>query len=668
MAARELNRGVILYLAANLAVAGAILIHLFGGRPLALSTDLLALSVIGAIVAPHAVHLGMRVEMSISHPFILATMILLGERQALVVALVCIGSLCLFHRPRMPIYRAAFNMSSFVVTTWLTSETYLAFGGTPGVIDWGSSLTALMLATGVFYLANTYSVSGVVTLANGLNLFHVWQESFLWSAPSFLAGGSLALGMAYCLERFGIASFVLSLPFCVLIYSSYKLYLEKLEERRQHLKDIEQMNADLERKVRERTQELEVVNRKLQDSNQELARANSLKSEFLANMSHELRTPLNAIIGFSELLLDPSFARLGDEQRGCATDILSSGRHLLGLINDILDLSKIEAGKMVLQREVFEIGPVVEEAMALLRVEAQRKRLDLSARVENPAALLDADRSKIKQVLSNLLSNAVKFTPQEGRITLSVVAAGERMRLVVEDTGIGIAPEDQERIFQAFTQVDGSLARQYQGTGLGLTLVKRFVEMHGGSIALESRPGAGSRFVVEIPAACETARTSPEPGPDPRAAGAPGATPGAAGAAAREADLVFVIEDDPSHLRLVRDRLAPRGLRLAHSTSGEEALEALKFVRPDLILVDIQLPGMDGLQVTRLLRSRPGTRDVPILALTAYAMPGDEVRAKEAGCTAYMTKPIDAARFVAAVAQLLEGGRRPGGAAAGTAP
>src|SRR5262249_16182644 len=162
-------------------------------------------------------------------------------------------------------------------------------------------------------------------------------------------------------------------PFCVLIYSSYKLYLEKLEERRQHLKDIEHMNADLERKVRERTQELEVVNRKLQESNQELARANSLKSEFLANMSHQLRTPLNAIMGFSELLLDPSYATLGEEQRGCAADILSSGRHLLNLINDILDLSKIEAGKMALQREVFEIGPVVEEAMALLRVEAQRK-------------------------------------------------------------------------------------------------------------------------------------------------------------------------------------------------------------------------------------------------------------------------------------------------------
>src|SRR5881396_28161 len=158
-----------------------------------------------------------------------------------------------------------------------------------------------MIATLVFYLVNTYSVSGVVTLSGRLNLFKVWHENFLWSAPSFFAGGSLALGMSYFLQRFGIYSFVLSLPFCVLIYYSYKLYLDKLEEKKQHLEDIERMNADLERKVKER-------NQKLQESNLELQRANSLKSEFLANMSHELRTPLNAIIGFSELLLDTGSA------------------------------------------------------------------------------------------------------------------------------------------------------------------------------------------------------------------------------------------------------------------------------------------------------------------------------------------------------------------------
>jgi signal transduction histidine kinase/CheY-like chemotaxis protein len=654
---REINRGVTFYIALHLGVAAAILLHMFPGAPLRVGTELMALAIIGAMVAPHAVHLGMRVEMSISHPFILATLILLGEREAVLVAMVCITSLCVMRTPRMAPYRALFNVASFVVTTWLTGETYQAFGGRPGTVSGGDTIVALMLATLVFYLANTYGISGVVAAANRLNVLHVWQDSFLWSAPSFLAGGSLALGMAYFLDRFGIASFLLSLPFCLLIYYSYKLYLEKLEERRQHLKDIEQMNAHLERKVRERTQELEVVNQKLQDSNRELQRLNSLKSEFLANMSHELRTPLNAIIGFSELLLDPTFGALNEDQKGYTSDILSSGRHLLELINDILDLSKIEAGKMRLAKEVFEIGPAVEEAMSLLRVEAGRKSLRLASRVEDARLLVEADRSKVKQVMYNLLSNAVKFTPPGGQVTLTAAAAGDDLKIEVIDSGIGIRQEDQERIFEAFTQVDGSLARQYQGTGLGLTLVRRFVEMHGGRVEIWSRPDEGSRFTILIPGlrAAEDSAGAPEP-EAPRIAD--GGRPAPA-----SGDLIYVIEDNPSNLRLVRDLLVSRGYRVESAGSGEDALRALKFLDPRLILIDIQLPGMDGLQVARLLRSTAGSREVPILALTAHAMRGDEERAREAGCNAYLTKPFEATELLSTVSDLLAAGR--GRAAAG---
>jgi signal transduction histidine kinase/CheY-like chemotaxis protein len=654
---REINRGVTFYIALHLGAATAILLHMFPGAPLRVGTELMALAIIGAMVAPHAVHLGMRVEMSISHPFILATLILLGEREAVLVAMVCITSLCVMRTPRMAPYRALFNVASFVVTTWLTGETYQAFGGRPGTVSGGDTIVALMLATLVFYLANTYGISGVVAAANRLNVLHVWQDSFLWSAPSFLAGGSLALGMAYFLDRFGIASFLLSLPFCLLIYYSYKLYLEKLEERRQHLKDIEQMNAHLERKVRERTQELEVVNQKLQDSNRELQRLNSLKSEFLANMSHELRTPLNAIIGFSELLLDPTFGALNEDQKGYTSDILSSGRHLLELINDILDLSKIEAGKMRLAKEVFEIGPAVEEAMSLLRVEAGRKSLRLASRVEDARLLLEADRSKVKQVMYNLLSNAVKFTPPGGQVTLTAAATGDDLTIEVIDSGIGIRQEDQERIFEAFTQVDGSLARQYQGTGLGLTLVRRFVEMHGGRVEIWSRPDEGSRFTILIPGlrAAEDSAGPPEP-EAPRIADAGRPVPASG-------DLIYVIEDNPSNLRLVRDLLVSRGYRVESAGSGEDALRALKFLDPRLILIDIQLPGMDGLQVARLLRSTAGSREVPILALTAHAMRGDEERAREAGCNAYLTKPFEPTELLSTVSDLLAAGR--GRAAAG---
>jgi signal transduction histidine kinase/ActR/RegA family two-component response regulator len=556
----------------------------------------------------------------------------------------------------MEAYRALFNVSSIVVTTFLTSETYAACRSAAETAGSANPVVALMAATLIFYLANTYSISGVVALSNRMNLVRVWKENFLWSAPSFFAGGSLALGMSYFLDRFGIYSFILSLPFCVLIYYSYKLYLDKLEEKKQHLKDIERMNADLERKVRERTQELEVVNQKLQESNQELKRANSLKSEFLANMSHELRTPLNAIIGFSELLLEPEFGLLSEDQRSHVGDILSSGRHLLELINDILDLSKIEAGKMSLSVESFDLAPAVEEATALLRVEAARKTIDMTSEVDADTTEVRADRSKIKQIMYNLLSNAVKFTHPGGKVALRASRSEDFVRIEVTDTGIGIGEEDQERIFQAFTQVDGSYARKYQGTGLGLTLVKKFVEMHGGRVQVRSRVGEGSTFTVIIPSPWAVEAGPPTLPPLALAAPAPWppGPPSSEGAATPdEGPLILVVEDNPSNMRLVSNLLRAQGYRVAESVTGEAALDALKFLHPRLILMDIQLPGLDGLQVARAIRNDPETRDIKVVALTAHAMKGDEIRAREAGCVGYIPKPIETAGFARQIAGFL---------------
>ena len=649
---KNLNRGTRIYILSTYAAALVILLHVLHSGSLTFNTEFLMLALIGAIMAPHTVHLGMRVEMSISHPFILATMIQMGTANAVLLSILCISSLCFIRAPRMEFYRALFNISSFVITAFATCTTYVFVGGRSEGSVGGYPLVALMVATLVFYLVNTYSISGVVALSGRLNLFKVWHENFLWSAPSFFAGGSLALAMSYFLDRFGIYSFVLSLPFCVLIYYSYKLYLDKLEEKKEHLEDIERMNADLERKVKERTQELEVVNQKLQESNLELQRANSLKSEFLANMSHELRTPLNAVIGFSELLLDTTAGVLTGEQKDYVADILSSGRHLLELINEILDLSKIEAGKMKLSVEEFEIGPVIEEAMALLRVEAGRKHIDLVADVGEAPIEARADRGKVRQVLNNLLSNAVKFTPPEGSVTLRARRQGDGVEVSVIDTGIGIKEEDQERIFQAFTQVDGSYSRRYQGTGLGLTLVKKFVEMQGGRVTLKSRFGEGSDFSFTLPGAVSQAPTL-----DPVPAGGEGGgvnpvTP----VAGSRGDLILVVEDNPMNLKLVRDILKQSGYRVAESTTGEDALDALKFIRPDLILMDIQLPGMDGLRAARLLKDNPETCNIPVIALTAHVMKGDEVRAKEAGCAGYIPKPIQPGDLTRQIAAFLNRG------------
>ena len=610
----ELDRGTRIYILATMSAALAVGFIIFPSAPLNLGSQFLTLAVIGAVMAPHSVHLGMRVEMSISHPFILATMILIGEAEAVLLAAICISSLCIFRKPRMALFRALFNVASFVVTTFLACETYMAFGGDRVEAGLESILVPLMIATLVFYLGNTYSIAGVVALANRLNVFRAWHENFLWSAPSFLAGGSLALGMAYFLERFGLYAFILSLPFCVLIYYSYKLYLDKLEEKRQHIEDVQKMNADLERKVRERTLELEIVNEKLQESNLELKRASSMKSEFLANMSHELRTPLNAIIGFSaELLLDPAFGALGEDQTDHVEDILGSGRHLLDMINDILDLSKIEAGKMHLNRECFDMAPAVHEAMALLRIEAGKKKIDLTSSVAGEFADILADRSKIKQVMYNLLSNAVKFTPEGGRVSLTVSSDEELLTVSIADTGIGIGSEDQGRIFQAFTQVDGSYARQYQGTGLGLALVKKFVEMHGGQVQLTSAINVGSTFSFCIPRLQPSeSREHPVQPPivdshdvgmsEPLAPGG-GVEAGDGEHSERTFDrpddtgeLIMVVEDNRASMRLFASLLRSAGYRVVEKTSGEEALHALKSMIPRLILMDIQLPGMDGLE------------------------------------------------------------------------
>ncbi len=645
-APRALLRFLALVNVAGFALAASSLIR--GG--VILTPEFMILAVITAVVAPHSVRIGVRMELSAFHPFILTSMILLGTNPSLVLAAVAIGAMGLFHRPRWEPYRFLFNLSTFMITTWCACQTYLGAGGTVGSLATERDLPALMLATLAFYLVNTLLVAGVVGISAGAAVLQVWREKYLWSAPSYFAGGAVALLMGALVRRYGIYSLVLCLPFSILLYYSYRLYVEKMEEKQRHLEDIEKLNLELERKVRERTQELEILNQMLKESNAELLRANNLKSEFLANMSHELRTPLNAIIGFSELLLEPAYGALTADQREYVADILSSGRHLLELINDILDLSKIEAGKMRLALDEFDLPDAVEEAMMTLRVEASRKQISLEARLDPALPAVVADRGKFKQILTNLLSNAVKFTPAGGRVTLSTEKEGDTLRVSVEDTGIGIRPEDQERIFAAFIQVDGSYARRYQGTGLGLTLVRRFVQMHGGEISVQSDVGKGSLFTFRLPLHPGTgAPAEPEAREGEAVSGRPGPPAGGDG----PGNLILVVEDNPANLKLVREVLKGRGYRVLEAASGEEALDAVKFIRPDLILMDIQLPGLDGLAVTRRLKQDPATRDIPTVALTAHAMKRDEARVREAGCAGYIPKPIDTVNFPRQVALYL---------------
>jgi signal transduction histidine kinase len=249
--------------------------------------------------------------------------------------------------------------------------------------------------------------------------------------------------------------------------------------------------------------DLAARNREIEDKSRQLEVASRHKSEFLANMSHELRTPLNAIIGFSEVLTERMFGELNEKQTEYLKDIHASGQHLLSLINDILDLSKIEAGRMELERTDFDVPAALDNALALVRERASRRGITLGWKVDDRVGTIRGDERKVKQVLLNLLSNALKFTPEGGRIDLRVTRNQELVEVSVADTGVGIAPEDQAAIFEEFRQV-GTADKKVEGTGLGLALSRRFVELHGGQIWVESQAGVGSTFTFTLPVHCRS--------------------------------------------------------------------------------------------------------------------------------------------------------------------
>jgi signal transduction histidine kinase/DNA-binding response OmpR family regulator len=370
--------------------------------------------------------------------------------------------------------------------------------------------------------------------------------------------------------------------------------------------------------------------------NLELENASRLKSEFLANMSHELRTPLNAILGFSELLQD------GGETAATRLIYLrtihESGAHLLALINDILDLAKVEAGQMDLHLEEVDAPDIVGGVVATLQPLAERKHIIVEAFSE-AGIRLTADAGKVKQILYNLLSNAIKFTPEAGLVRVQASAAGEAVRFSVTDTGIGIAEEDQERVFHEFQQVDGAASRQYEGTGLGLALTRRFAELHGGRIWLESTLGQGSTFHVEIPAQPlmreQSVSTNGMWAP-PDAVSMNGAAP-----------LVLVVENDAQSANLLCAYLTRGGYRSQIAADGLEVMEKARSLKPVAITLDILLPHVDGWELLRSLKADETTRDIPVVIVSVV---DDEQLGYALGAADYFVKPVERQALLARLA------------------
>jgi signal transduction histidine kinase/ActR/RegA family two-component response regulator len=400
-----------------------------------------------------------------------------------------------------------------------------------------------------------------------------------------------------------------------------------ITQRKQAEQALGVERALLAERVAEQTAELRVANA-------ELARAARLKDEFLANMSHELRTPLNAILGLSEVLQEQIYGAMTEQQLNSLHIIEESGRHLLELINDILDLSKIGAGKLELDIALTSVHTVCQASLRMIKQPAHKKRIRVHSNLDDTATSLLADARRAKQVLVNLLSNAIKFTPEGGDIGLDVVsnAGREVVHFSVWDTGIGIAEQDIDRLFQPFVQLDSQLDRRYEGTGLGLALVYRLTEMQGGSVSVESVPGEGSRFTVSLPCPQTIAPGEIET-PDE-------ATRPALPDAPRQA-LVLLAEDNQASAVATSDYLTAYGYRVILALDGAQAVVMAQQEQPDVILMDIQMPVMDGLEAIQLIRADADVPNIPIIALTALAMPGDRERCLASGADEYLSKPVN---------------------------
>ncbi|HXX56544.1 MAG TPA: ATP-binding protein, partial [Thermodesulfovibrionales bacterium] len=403
-----------------------------------------------------------------------------------------------------------------------------------------------------------------------------------------------------------------------------------LQRIREQEGKISELREHLEKKVAERTDELK-------KTNQELERSSELKSRFINNINHELRTPLNSIIGFSDILLEKTFGELTEDQKRYLRTIQSSGKHLLDIINNCLDLAKIESGKYDMSYETFTVMGVLSEVFTIMQPMAEKKIIDLDLSISSDIEYVTADRVKLKQVLYNLLSNAIKFTPEGGKIGVQIertegkgeLESQQFVRFSVWDTGIGIGPDDRERIFDEFEQADTALSRKYGGAGLGLALSRKLVELHGGRISVESKLGAGSTFTFVLPL---TVPVQEAPAEEAEAVNLnfPWME--------ERAPLILVVEDDISSAELLTLHLTQAGYKVAHAFDGEEAIEKTKKLRPFAILLDIMLPKKDGWEVLQSLKDDESTAHIPVLI---HSVIDNKELAFALGATDYLMKPLE---------------------------
>jgi signal transduction histidine kinase/DNA-binding response OmpR family regulator len=514
----------------------------------------------------------------------------------LVLAISTVSAIVLYSFYRRGVDRRFLN--PFWMATDILCCTLCVYG-TGGIISpwyiwYAAAASAAAFASGKT-AAYAVSVAGVVAYIGTLML--MGQASFTNSV--------MLLAFTRMLFVFGASYFFL-------------IGIANLQEKRLRIRQLE---TEESRKVEELTR----LAHELEEANRRIREADRMKSQFLATMSHELRTPMNSIIGFSEILSERLAGRIEPKHLGFLMHIHTSGRHLLGIINDILDLSKIEAGKMEIYPELFSVGPVIESVCLVMRGMSQQGP-KLVVEVERDLPQIETDLAKFKQVLFNLLSNAVKFSPPGSPVTIRAAMSGAGVTVTVRDEGIGIDPAHHAMIFEEFRQVDSTARREFGGTGLGLALVKKFVELQGGRVSVDSRLGAGSTFSFTLPVRSGAAVVTRTPE-----------------VATRADPVVLVVEDDANAYELIAAALQSAGFLSVRARHGDEALRLARDLHPIAVTLDLVLPGIDGWEILKRLKSDEATRHLPVVVIS---MVDNRDLGLALGADDYFIKPVDRPRLL----------------------
>ncbi len=417
------------------------------------------------------------------------------------------------------------------------------------------------------------------------------------------------------------------------------------------VRDISAQKAAEEALYAERTSLAERVEERtvaLHAANIQLLQALQARDEFLTNVNHELRTPLTPILAFADLLQNEHYGPMNNHQKQISANIKKSAQDLLELISTILDFSDIKAGELRLEMEPFDVQALCQASLRQLESAARQKDLRISTAMDSAVTTIQADPLRVKQMLNHLLRNAVKFTPDGGAIGLDVSgdASTRMVHFSVWDSGIGIDAAHLPQLFQPFKQLQSSPTREYEGAGIGLALVRYLAELHGGCATVESQIGQGSRFTISLPWNIPPEKTVTEEQPEPL-------IPTQASSGTNKKSLILVAEDNPMNRKVLCHMLNMAGYATIDVEDGAAAVQATREHHPTLVLMDIQMPGMNGLEATRLIRADAEVGDTPIIAVTALTMPGDRERSLEAGVNHYVSKPMDMQQLLKMIADMV---------------